>query len=77
VKPREKGADNRLCRDQRGRVEPFWTVLPRDGALRLSAGPLDDRFAPEIGSRDLEGASFRNRSHRGLGHEPHPCLATG
>ncbi len=44
---REKGANGRLCRDQRGRVEPL-NLVCGDDALRPGAGPLDDRLAVEI-----------------------------
>jgi hypothetical protein len=53
-RPREKSADGRLCRDQRGRVGPYGLVCRLDDALCTSAGPLNDRFVPKIDRRDLE-----------------------
>jgi hypothetical protein len=47
---REKGADGRLCRDQRGRVKPIGPAR-RDNTLRPGAGPLDDSLAAKIDRR--------------------------
>lgn len=53
-RPREKSADGRLCRGQRGRVKPFGLGCYLDDALRTRTRPLDDSLAPKIDSRDFE-----------------------